>query len=141
MRLKVKGVLGTVCVVSFALAGCGGGGGGSRSGSHTHVIVPPAKSHTYVIVPPAKSRASGMYVTIVSPVAVPASLLTKNGARIVGRAKGPQKCSFTKKAEAPHGPADLKGKTVTLSLSGTGSFVSLVCSTQPRAHFDPSWLP
>ncbi|HEY8107088.1 MAG TPA: hypothetical protein VIC70_00160 [Gaiellaceae bacterium] len=111
-------------------AGCGGGGGRSQSGSHT-----------YVVVPPAKSGVSGIYVTIVSPVAIPASLLTKGGARIVGHAKGPQKCSYTKKAEGLQGQlADLNGKTVTLNVNGTNSFVSLVCSTLKTAAFNPALL-
>jgi hypothetical protein len=88
VTLKVGGVVTIVCVLSAALAGCGGGGGGSSS-----------NSHTYVVTPPANSGVSGIYVTIVSPVPIPTSLLTKSGARVGGHPTGPRKCSFTKKAQ------------------------------------------
>jgi hypothetical protein len=130
VTLKVGGVVTIVCVLSVALAGCGSGGSQSSS-----------NSHTYVVTPPANSGVSGIYVTIVSPVAIPTSLLTKNGARVGGHPAGPQKCSYTKKAQGMHGKwAGLNGKTVTLKVNGSSPFASRVCSTLKSAAFTPSLL-
>ena len=117
MRLKVGGILGVGCVLSVALAGCGGGGGESNS-----------SSHTYVVTPPASSGVSGL-LTIVSPVAIPTSLLTKSGGKIVSHPTGPQKCSYTKTAQGLHGQwADLNGKTVTVKVNGSSRLAPMVCS-------------
>jgi hypothetical protein len=130
MRLKVGGILGVVCVVSLALAGCGGGGGGSNS-----------SSHTYVVTPPASSGVSGVNLTIVSPVAIPTSLLTKTGGKIVSHPTGPQKCSYTKTAQGLNGQwAALNGKTVTLKVNGSGLLAPLVCSILKKAAFNPALL-
>jgi hypothetical protein len=129
MRLKVGGILGVVCVVSLVLAGCGGGGGSGGGG------------HTYVVTPPASSGVSGINVTIVTPVAIPASLLTKTGAKIVSHPSGPQKCSYTKTAQGLRGQwAALNGKTVTVKVNGSTPLVSLVCSALKTAAFNPALL-
>jgi|SRR6478672_845720 len=128
MRLKVRGTLVGVCVVSLALAGCGA----SNSSSHTYVIKPRG--------------LSGIYVTIVSPVAISTSLLAKTArGRLVDHPTGPQKCSFTKevpsKAFSPTSPwADLNGKTVTLKVSGSNSDNSNYCSILKNAVFTPALL-
>jgi hypothetical protein len=73
-----------------ALAGCGGGGGGSSGSSHTYVVQAPASN----------ALAKGIYVTIVSPVPIPTKLLTRSGGKLVSKAQGPQKCSYTKTVPA-----------------------------------------
>jgi hypothetical protein len=129
VTLKVGGIVAIVCALSVTLAGCGSGGGSQSN------------AHTYVVKPPASSGVSGIYVTIVSPVAIPTSVLTKHGARIVGHATGPQKCSYAKTAEGLHGQlADLNGKTVTVKVNGSTALVSLVCSTLKTAAFNPALL-
>src|SRR5438552_14232228 len=130
MRLEVGGILGACCVVSLALAGCGGGGGGSNSCSHTDVVTPPASS-----------GVSGIDVTIVSPVAIPTSLLTKSGGKIVSHPTGPQKCSYTKTAQGLHGQwAALNGKTVTVKVNGSSQLAPMVCSILKSAAFNPALL-
>jgi hypothetical protein len=130
VTLKVGGVVAIACVLLVALAGCGSGGGGSQTGGHT-----------YVVKPPANSGVSGIYVTIVSPVAISTSLLTKTGARIVGHATGPQKCSYTKTVQGLHGQwAVLNGKTVTVSVNGSNSLVLMVCSILKNSAFNPALL-
>ena len=108
----------------FAAAGCGGAGG----------------SHTYVLA--AGSRVGkGIYVTIVSPVAIPTSLMTQRGAKIVGQVHGPQVCSLkqTVKNSLQNGDATsalLKGKTVTLKINGSSPLASTLCALMKKAPFD-----
>ena len=130
MTLKVGGIVAIASVLSVALAGCGGGGGGSNS-----------SSHTYVVTPPASSGVSGIYVTIVSPVAIPTSLLTKSGGKIVSRPTGPQQCSYTKTAEGLHDQwAALNGKTVTVKVNGSSQLAPIVCSILKSSAFNPALL-
>lgn len=114
----------------LALAGCGGGGGGSGS------------SHTYVLTPSATNGlAAGIYVTIVSPVPIPMKLLTSGGSKLVGEAKGPQKCSYTKTVQGSRGPgAFLSGKAVTIKINGTNPFVAVACSALKKTPFEASKL-
>jgi hypothetical protein len=113
-----------VCVASLVLAGCGGGGGGGGD------------SHTYVLTG-LRGAGSGIYVTIVSPVAIPTDLMTKNGAKIVGQAQGPQVCSYTKTVQGGHGSsAFLNGKTVTLKLNGSSQLTSLICGLLKKTPFN-----
>jgi len=81
-------------VAVVALAGCGGGGGSSSS------------SHTYVIAPAGSDPlGKNFYATIVSPVPIPKSLLTKGGGQIVSAAQGPEQCSYAKTLQGTsHGP-------------------------------------
>jgi len=127
MRRNSRVLLAAVCVVMPVMAGCGGGGGGSST-------------HTYVVVPPAKDTlAKGIYVTFVSPVAMPTNVLTKSGARIVGEAHGPQVCSYTKTVQGSHGPlASLSGKTVTVKVNGSTSIAPMVCSVLKKLPFNTS---
>jgi hypothetical protein len=128
MRLKLGGILGVAYVM--ALAGCAGGGGGTNG-----------SSHMYVVTPPANSGISGVNVTIVSPVAIPTSLVTKHGARIVSHPTGPQKCSYTKTAQGFHGRwAALNGKTVTVKVNGSGRLAPVLCSFLKTAAFSPALL-
>jgi hypothetical protein len=127
--VKVGGIVVIICAVSVALAGCGGGG---SSTSHTYVILPHVTGSF-------ASLAKGIYATIVSPVAIPTSLLTKGGNKIVNQAQGPQKCSYTKTAHDTHGPgAFLNGKTVTIKINGTTPFTALICSALKKQPFNPS---
>ena len=119
-------------VAVLALAGCGGGGGG---GSASH-------SRTYVIAPSANSGlATGIYATIVSPVPIPAKLLTTGGARLVGEANGPQKCSYTKTVQGAHGPgAFLSGKQITITINGTNPLLAVACAALKKTPFKASNL-
>jgi hypothetical protein len=114
----------------LALAGCGGGGGSS------------ADSHTYVITASAQGGlASGIYVTIVSPVPIPAKFLTNGGSKVVSEAKGPQVCSVTKTVQGTHGPgAFLSGKAITIKINGSNPFTSLACKGLKKATFKASDL-
>ena len=130
MTLKVGAIVAIACVLSVVLAGCGSGGGGSQTGSHT-----------YVVKPPASSGVSGINVTIVSPVAIPTSLLTKTGGKIVSHPTGPQKCSYTKTAQGLHGQwAALNGKTVTVKVNGSSQLAPMVCSILKSSAFNPALL-
>jgi hypothetical protein len=118
-------------VAALALAGCGGGGGGSTGNSHTYVITPSEQN----------GLAKGIYVTIVSPVAIPTKLLTFGGSTVVSGASGPQKCAYTKTVQGTHGPgAFLRGKQITLKVNGTNPLVGLVCSTLKTTPFKASNL-
>jgi hypothetical protein len=123
MRMKAGVSCLAVCISSLVLAACGGGGGSGGS------------SHTYILT--GAGAGSRIYVTIVSPVAIPASLLTSNGATIVDQAKGPQVCSFTKTAHGGHGQsAFLNGKTITLKINGSNALTSTICSLLKKAPFN-----
>jgi hypothetical protein len=115
---------------ALALAGCGGSGGSS------------ANSHTYVVTPTGGgSLAAGIYVTLVSPVAIPAHLLTSGGSKIVSEAKGPEVCSVTKTVQGSHGPgAFLSGKEITIKINGSNPFTSLACKSLKKATFKASDL-
>jgi hypothetical protein len=115
-----------VCLASF-LAGCGGAGA----------------RHTYIAKPTVNGVPIGAYVTIVSPVAFPQSLLDtekKGGAIFVQHAVGPEVCSFSKRIEGMKGKdAFLNGKSVTLKVNGSNLRVtSLVCSTLKKQAFNPA---
>jgi hypothetical protein len=137
--VKVGGIVAILCATSVALAGCGGGGGGGGTSSST--------THTYVVAPHVGGSlgsklaplAKDLYLTLVSPVAIPTSLLTKGGNKIVSQAQGPQKCSVTKVAHATHGPgAFLNGKTVTFKVNGTSPFTAFICSALKKQPFNAS---
>jgi hypothetical protein len=114
----------------LVLAGCGGGG--SSSSSHTYVVAPSASS----------PLAKGIYVTIVSPVAIPTKLLTTGGAKLVGQAQGPEQCSYDKTVQGTaHGPgAVLNGKTITIKVSGTNPFIPVACKALKKQPLKASKL-
>jgi hypothetical protein len=119
MRLRGAGIVG-IAWLSVLLAGCGGGG--SSAGT----------THTYVISPAVNGSSTPLpeiYLTVVSPVPIRASLLTMGG-KIVGQAQGPQQCAFTKTAHDMHGPgAFLDGKQLTLKVNGTNPLAPLLCQS------------
>jgi hypothetical protein len=122
------------CVAGLALAGCGGGGGGGGSSS---------SSHTYVVQAAANKNplAKGIYITIVSPVPIPTKLLTGAGGKLVGRAQGPQKCSFDKTVHGSQGSgAFLSGKTLTIKLTGTSPFIPAACKALEKAPLNAAHL-
>ena len=130
--VKVGGIVAIVCAVSIALAGCGGGGSSSSSTTHTYVISPHVGGSLAAL-------AKGIYVTIVSPVAIPESVLKKGGSKIVDQAQGPEKCSYTKTAHSSQGPAAfLDGKQVTIKINGSVPFTPMVCSALKKQPFDLS---
>ncbi len=119
------------CAAVLPLAGCGGGGGGSSANSHTYVITPSAGGNL----------AAGIYVTIVSPVPIPAKLLTTGGSKVVGEAQGPEVCSVTKTVQGTHGPgAFLSGKDITIKINGSNPFTALACKSLKKATFKASDL-
>ena len=132
MRLRVGFYFLTVCLVSLSLAACGGSGGSTGS----------SQTHTYVLTASENSGApSGIYVTVVSPVAIPTSLLTSKGATIVDQPKGPEACSYTKTASGGHGrSAFLNGKSITLKINGSGQLISSICSLLKKNPFNASKL-
>lgn len=120
-----------ICLAVVALVGCGGGGGGSSSGTHTYVVSPA----------PNNPNAKNFYVTIVSPVPIPTKLLTGAGGKIVSKAQGPEKCSYTKTVQGSHGPgAFLSGKTVTIKVTGTNPFIPQACAALKHAPLKASNL-
>jgi predicted small secreted protein len=126
---RTVGVAFLVVCASLVVAGCGGGGSGAGSG---------AGSHTYVLAAAKQTGpGAGIYVTIVSPVAIPTGLLTKHGAKMVGQVKGPQACSVQKTVRGSRGPgAFLNGKAVTVKINGSNPFVSMICSLLKTKRFD-----
>lgn len=132
MRLRVGFFFPLVCLVSLSFAACGGGGGSTGN----------SQTHTYVLTASENSGAGpGFYVTIVSPVAIPTSLLTSDAAKIVDEAKGPEACSYTKTASGGHGrSAFLNGKSITLKINGSGQLISSICSLLKKNPFNASKL-
>jgi hypothetical protein len=115
-------------VVVLAAGGCGGGKAASGS-------------HTYVETPLSHGAPTGIYVTLISPVPIPRNLLTRKGARIVARAKGPEVCSATKTVHGGRGPsAFLNGKTVTVKINGSNPELSLICGILRKGTFNASKL-
>lgn len=119
-------------------------GGGPKSPSSTLSAkatitnTTAATAHTYVL---ADSAGENIYVTIVSPVAIPTHLMTQSGAKIVAHAHGPQVCSFTKTVHNPtSSSAFLDGKTVALKINGSTPTVSALCTLLKKAPFDANRL-
>jgi len=131
-RITASAVAVIACAAVLVLAGCGGGGGGSSANSHTYVITPTG----------SKGFTQGIYLTVVSPVPIPAKLLTSGGSKIVSEAKGPQACSYTKTVQGTsHGPgAFLSGKQLTMKVNGTSPFTQLICHSLKKATFKASDL-
>jgi hypothetical protein len=128
----VKGnavVVFVVCVVAaVVVAGCGGGGGGGSDSAGKHTYLLAARSQN--------GEGAGIYVTIVSPVAIPTRILTKHGATLVDQVKGPQACSYTKTVHGTDGPgAFLNGKALTLKINGSSPFISMICSLLKKTPF------
>jgi hypothetical protein len=113
------------CLALLVFGGCGGAGA----------------RHTYIVRPSVDGVPIAAYITIVSPVAFPRSLLDreKNGATFVHHAVGPQVCSFSKKMAGARGKdAFLNGKPVTLKVNGSNRQVtSVVCSSLQKQAFNP----
>ena len=79
--------------------------------------------------------AKGVYVTLVSPVALPQLTLRKlkQVASVVGGAQGPEVCSVKKKIQrrgASH------GKTVTVKINGSSPFISAMCAAIKHSQLD-----
>jgi hypothetical protein len=134
MRMKAGVPFLVVCFIAFVVTGCGGGGGAGSS-SHTYIVTPSATSGEGAL-------AKGIYLTIVSPVAFPQSVLdkAKKSVTFVEQATGPEVCSQSKKIQGVKGKyADLNGETVTVKVNGSNPLTSLVCSgLKKQAGFDPT---
>jgi hypothetical protein len=108
------------------------GGVASSRGSHTYVVTPKVGG----------GLAKGVYITVVSPVAIPywgggRSALT--GSYPAYHVSGPQACAFAKHVHGLHGlSASLNGKTVTVTVNGSGAAVSRVCSEWKKMVFKPT---
>lgn len=127
--------LALVAGLAVGLTACGGS---SKSPVTTTTVA--KTTHTYVLK--ASSRAArGIYVTVVSPVAIPRNLMTQRGAMIVGQAQGPQVCSFTKMVHNPtSSSAFLDGKTVTVRINGSNPLTSTICALVKKQPFDVNRL-
>jgi hypothetical protein len=107
-------------VMVSAVLGCGGSRGTTPNGGHTYVFVPVTQS----LLPP-----KGVYLTIISPAALPASVLRNGGVKRVAQAKGPQGCSYRKPIQGlPGKAAYLNGRTVTVKVNGSNPFTTSLCS-------------
>jgi hypothetical protein len=111
------GVIGLVLVVVFIATTSTG------SGDHTYIMTPSATG-------PESALAAGIYITLVSPVAMPQNVITNaKDVTFVQHAVGPEVCTYTKKIENAKGKyADMNGKTVTLKVNGTNGFIGFLCS-------------
>jgi|SRR5579862_463705 len=122
MERKSAFGLGIVCLAAvLVLAACGGGGG-----------------HTYVMTP---HHAPGLYLTIVSPVALPAGVVQvmETGMTSVKRAKGPEACSYSREIKGLKGKhASLDGKSVTVKVNGSSKLTSVVCARLKSRIFNPA---
>ena len=78
------GLIALATAMVSAVLSCGGSRGTSPSCGHTYVFVPVTQS----LLP-----TKGVYFTIISPAALPASVLRNGGVKRVAQAKGPQDCS------------------------------------------------
>lgn len=118
-------VLATVTVVG--LLGCGGSRGTTPSGG----------GHTVVVVPIPGEE--GVYLTLISPVAVGTKRLRNRGIKVVAQAKGPQDCSITKTIQGGHGKAAyLNGKTLTVKVNGSSAETQSVCEEFTTTPFVPA---
>jgi hypothetical protein len=126
-RRSAQGLRSAVTLAfGIVLAGCGGGGG-SSSGSGTH---------TYIVTPTAPSLA-GIYITSISPAALPRSALSnvKREAKFVGKAKGPEACSYSYKIRGLTGKyANVNGKTVRVKVNGSNPLISQMCAYLRKQH-------
>lgn len=129
----VLGALATATVLCGS--GCGSSGGASPPATPPH--------HAYVLAPGGNQSIipkAGVYLTIMTPFAIPASVLRTSNARVVAQAKGPQVCSYTKPIQGlPGKAASLNGKTVTLKVNGTNTFTTIMCSVLKKGRtFKPT---
>jgi hypothetical protein len=130
MRPKRRVLYLVVCVAALGLAGCGGGGGGGES--HTYIVTPSATSKNGALV-------KGIYLTVISPVAFPQSVLdkAKKSVTFVEHAIGPEVCSRSEKIEGGKGKyANLNGTTVTVKVNGSNSLIPLVCAGLKKGGFN-----
>jgi hypothetical protein len=111
-----------------AVLGCGGSRGTGPSGGHTYIYVP-------------LGARKGVYVTLVSPVAVPTNALRNKGFKVVAQAKGPQDCSITKTIQGGHGKAaHLNGKTLTVKVNGSNPGTQSLCEAFTTERFTPAFI-
>ena len=88
-------------------------------------------NHTYVTA----FKGVGVYITAVSPVAIPNWRRTYPGYHV----SGPQACSWTKHVQGLQGPSRaLNGKTVTLTVYGSSAAVPGGCSVWKSMIFPPA---
>ena len=112
----------SVVLCTVVAAGCGGG------------------SHTYVLTPSAAgvvgARGAGIYLTIVSPVAVPQSLFEAMRPKmtVVERSAGPEVCSYS---ERYWGIGDyVHNARLTMTINGSNPLVAALCSGKSKSRSD-----
>src|SRR5438876_10103295 len=117
-------VLMALSVAALVLAGCGGGG------SHTYVLTPSATGASGAL-------AAGIYISIVSPVALPQAFVDQaKDVTFVERPVGPEICSYSKTIQGAKGRyAYLNGKTMTVKVNGSNPFISLIRSQLKKGPF------
>jgi hypothetical protein len=109
-----------VAVATLGVAGCGVSRGPTSAGGHTYV--------QDLVTNQSLAPTPDIYVTLVSPVAIPANVLRRSG-RLVAQAKGPQECSYTRPLAGFGGNATyLNGKVVTLKVNGSNRITAEMCS-------------
>ena len=119
-------ILVALAAATLMLAGCGGGGG-----------------HTYVMTPSGIGGAAGIYITLVSSVALPQDLVNqmKKSVTFVKQPVGPEVCSSSKTIQGLKSKyAYLNGKTLTVKINGSNPLLSLACSALKKAPFNPTHI-
>jgi len=85
-------------------------------------------------------RAAGIYLTIVSPVALPQGLFDEmNMSVTLDQPVGPEICSYSEPVRGITGQyAFLNGTRLAVRVSGLNPLSSAVCSGHPRVAFNPA---
>jgi hypothetical protein len=136
-RRKVV-VVAAVLASVILLAGCGGG-----SGSHTYIVTASIPTGGSGLGALGSLFAGGIYITLVTPVAIPQSDLNamKKTLTFVDHAGGPEVCSYSQKVHGVTGKyAFLNGKEVTIKINGTNPLISTFCSAIQKSGFNPTSL-
>jgi hypothetical protein len=84
---------------------------------------------------------SGVYITIVSPVELPRSILNRarRSVRFVNHVVGTQVCSYSKTIQGATGQfAYLNGTTVALKVNGSNPFTVSYCAALQKSRFNPT---
>lgn len=111
MRSRHHTLAGVAVALALVLAGCGG-----KQAHYTYSFTSTDSG----------GLAKGIYLTITSPIPIPASAL--RGGKRVDHVVGPRACSIRQVVEhAPKRYAEFNGKKLTLDVYGTTSVAKLIC--------------
>jgi len=113
----------SVALCAVVTAGCGGG-----SRSHTYVLTPSAAGRV-------GARGAGIYLTIVSPVALPESAFhaMRPKMTVVPRSAGPEVCSYHQEHWIGHHWARL-----TVTINGSNPLAAALCSGKSPSDLGPT---